>query len=123
MTKNPNKYYPRLESQAIHKFLMLQVHRYLTGLGMDGHFYKCKSRPDPRFKVNQQKYKFQFNGTENLLIFRKKVGFVNPKHHERFEKFMDYSEKYLPKERDEHNKEFLKLIMPRGGFEPPMSSS
>ncbi len=123
LTKNPNKYYPRLESQAIHKFLMLQIHEYLSKTGMKGHFYKCKSKPDPRFKMVQQKYKFQFNGNENLLIFKDKVGFVNPKHQERFKKFMNYSENYLSKDRDEHNEEFLKLIMPLRGFEPRMSSS
>lgn len=94
LTKNPNKFYPRLEAQAIHKTLILQIYNYLASLGIKGHFYRCKFKPDPRWKVVQKRYKFQFNGKRNLLLFNNLVGFVNPKHKQRFLNFLAYSRKY-----------------------------
>lgn len=94
LTKNPNKFYPRLEAQAIHKGLIIQIYNYLTNLGMNGHFYYCKSKPDPRWKVVQERYKFQFNGKTNLTLFKQKIGFINPKHKQRFQTFIAYSKKY-----------------------------
>lgn len=95
LTKNPNKLYPRLESQTIHKKLILQIHKFLTNLGMNGHFYTCKSRPNFAFcKTEQRKYKFQFNGIKNVILFNKKIGFINPKQRLRYHNFIMYSRKY-----------------------------
>jgi hypothetical protein len=94
LTKNPNKFYPRIEAHTIHKDLIKQIHTYLTTLGMVGHFYFCKSKPDPRWKVVQDQYRFQFNGKKNLLVFEEKIGFVNPKHKKKFLNFLEYSKKY-----------------------------
>ena len=94
LTKNPNKFYPRLEAKAIHKTLILQIRNYLTSLRLKGHFYRCKSRPDPRWKVTQKQYKFQFNGKRNLILFNDLIGFVNPKHKQRFLNFLAYSREY-----------------------------
>ena len=95
LTKNPNKYYPRIESQVIHKKFITQVYNYLILEGLDGHFYDCKSKPDIRWKTTQKKYKFQFNGKENLQSFCDLVGFVNPKHKKRFKSYIDYDLKYM----------------------------
>jgi len=94
LTKNPNKYYPRLESRTTQKILISQIKEYLVELGMKGYFYDSKSKPNPKWKTFQKQYKFQFNGRENLILFRKLIGFVNPKHQERFENFLDYSKRY-----------------------------
>lgn len=95
LTKNPNKYYPRLEAHTIHKKLTRQLHSYLVSLGLKGHFYKCKRiKKDPRWKVIQDQYRFQFNGKENLLLFNEKIGFVNSKHEKKFLDFIDYDKRY-----------------------------
>lgn len=95
ITKNPNKFYPRLESHAICKNLLLQICDYLNKQGMKGHFYISKrKKKEQRWKIIQQPYKFQFNGKENLLLFKKLIDFVNPKHEKRFIDFLEYSKKY-----------------------------
>ena len=94
LTKNPNKYYPRLESQTIHKNLISQIHEYFCSIGMKGHKYDCSFVVDIRFKTVQRKYKFQFNGVSNLLVFKEQIGFVNPKQQDKFEKFIKYSKAY-----------------------------
>ena len=95
LTRNPNKFYPRLESQTIHKNLIKQIHSYLTTLELKGHFYECKwNKQDLRWKIVQKRYKFQFNGKNNLILFNDNIGFVNPKHKKRFLEFLKYSKKY-----------------------------
>lgn len=93
LTKNPNKLYPRLEAHGIAPRLIKQIKDYLLEEGMEGKFYLCKRKNSTEFGETP-KYRFQFNGKENLLLFNKKVGFANPKHKEKFMKFLKYSEKY-----------------------------
>lgn len=94
LTKNPNKFYPRVESHTTHKDLMLQIYNYLVNVGMKGHFYNCKFKPDPRWKIVQKQYKFQFNGKKNFILFRDIIGFVNSKHEVLFKNFINYSNEY-----------------------------
>ena len=94
LTKNPNKFYPRIESVVIHKDFLKQVYDYLVSIGLKGAYYKGKSKPDPRWKVVQDKYRFQFNGKRNLLFFEKLIGFVNPKHNQKFVYFIKYDNEY-----------------------------
>lgn len=133
LTKNHNKFYPRLESHATHKILLKQICDYLNSLGMKGYFYSSKSKPDPQWKIVRDKYKFQFNGKKNLILFNDIVGFVNPKHKKRFLNFLKYSNEYdkkmgmtLPKEkkvmRKVINSSFYKLVA-LGRVELPISCS
>lgn len=133
LTKNPNKYYPRIESRTIHKQLIKEIHDYLQSLGMSGNHYFCKSRPDPRWNVVQDQYRFQFNGKKNLLLFEKEIGFVNLKHHKKFLDFMNYDREYnqsikgVPSSnhkpiREPINLRFERLMAPPG-TEPGTSSS
>ncbi|MCX6750467.1 MAG: hypothetical protein NTZ83_03345, partial [Candidatus Pacearchaeota archaeon] len=39
LTKNPNKYYPRIEGNGISKKLITQIQEYLSSQGMSGAFY------------------------------------------------------------------------------------
>lgn len=94
LTKNPNKFYPRIESRTIHKILIKQIHEYLLSIGMNGSHYFCLSRPDPRWKVVQDQYRFQFNGKKNLILFEEKVGFINPKQCKKFLDFIEYDAHY-----------------------------
>ncbi len=94
LTKNPNKFYPRIELVLPHKYLIKQVYDYLISIGMAGHIYLVKSKPDPRWIKTQQRYRFQFNGKLNMDSFRTRVGFVNPKQENKFNLFVEYSKRY-----------------------------
>ncbi len=94
LTKNPNKFYPRIESVVIHKKFLKQIYDYIVSIGLKGAYYKGKSKPDPRWNVVQDKYRFQFNGKTNLLLFKELIGFVNPKHNQKFLDFIDYDKRY-----------------------------
>ena len=94
LTRNPNKYYPRLEAHVISKTLLREIYDYLIKLGMKGGFYLSKSKPDPRWLISQDKYRFQFNGKKNLLFFHQEIGFANPKYEEKFYNFINYSSEY-----------------------------
>ncbi len=95
LTKNPNKYYPRLEAHVISKSLLKEIFNYLGSLGLKGAFYKCKRRAEiGGFSSNHQMYRFQFNGKNNLLLFEAKIGFVNPYYQDRFLNFIKYSDAY-----------------------------
>lgn len=133
LTKNPNKYYPRLELHVIHKDLVKQAHKYLISLGMKGHVYKCRGKnKNSKWKTFQQ-YRFQFNGKNNLLLFNNLIGFVNPKQEYKFKIFMNYHEEYERSMkgiasknqfpiRKKINSGFIKeMAMP--GIEPGTSSS
>lgn len=94
LTKNPNKFYPRIESQVIHGKLLNQIVNYLTSIGMKGRCYDCGIDPNSPWKNPQRKYRFQFNGKNNLLLFNEKIGFVNPKQMHKFENFLRYDKEY-----------------------------
>ena len=95
ITKNPNKYYPRVEGNGISKNLIGQIFNYLIKVGMKGYLYEAKRKTiNPKWNVIQKQYRFQFNGLNNLLLFNNLIGFINPKHNKRYVKFLKYSEKY-----------------------------
>lgn len=94
LTKNPNKYYPRIEANGISKPLIEQVHAFLISVGMSGAFYLAKRKNTYSSYNLKQQYRIQFNGIKNLLLFYEKIGFVNSKHQEKYKTFLDYSENY-----------------------------
>lgn len=94
LTKNPNKYYPRLEAHVISISLLEEIFRYLSFLGMRGALYKCKRNTAPGEFNSRKRYRFQFNGKSNLILFQEKVGFVNPYYYSRFLNFIQYSDYY-----------------------------
>ena len=95
LTKNPNKFYPRIEGAGISRNLISQICDYLKKVEMKGYFYKAKrNKIDDKWGIRQQQYRFQFNGKSNLLLFNELVGFVNPKHIDKFSNFLRYSEEY-----------------------------
>lgn len=95
LTKNPNKFYPRIEGTGISKNLISQVCDYLKEVGMIGYFYKAKrNKIDDKWGIRQQQYRFQFNGKSNLLLFNELVGFINPKHKQKFLDFIEYDREY-----------------------------
>lgn len=96
LTKNPNKYYPRLEIHVISQKLLREVYDYLLSIGLKGALYKCKRVTISKGAYNEvhQKYRVQFNGKYNLLLFESKIGLVNPKYKEKFDTFLLYDSNY-----------------------------
>lgn len=94
LTKNPNKFYPRIEGNGISKGLISQISNYLKDIGMKGRCYDCGIDSNSPWKNPQRKYRFQFNGKNNLLLFNEKIGFVNPKQIYKFENFLRYDKEY-----------------------------
>lgn len=94
LTKNPNKYYPRLEFHCIHKEMLEQMFTFFKKEGFNVKLYKCKRKKPPIWKNEQQRYRIQMNGKKNLLLFKEKIGFVNPKQERKFNLFLKYNKKY-----------------------------
>jgi len=97
LTKNPNKFYPRIEAVGISPNLIKQITNYLNSIGMKGQFYMAKRNKidmGNKWGLRQQAYRFQFNGMRNLLLFNELISFVNPKHKKKFDKFIEYSREY-----------------------------
>lgn len=95
LTKNPNKFYPRLEVHGIAPKLIMQVKDYLMKIGLKGHFYECKrDKKNIKWKNVQVQYRLQFNGDKNLKLFQDKIGFVNSKQFDKFSNFLRYSKEY-----------------------------
>lgn len=110
LTKNGNKFYPRIEGTGISNNLIRQLVNYFNDLGLSGYFYEAKRKKiDLRWKLIQQSYRFQFNGKQNLILFRDLVGFVNPKHEVRYCKFLKYSKAYDDRIRGISSKKQRKL--------------
>ncbi len=87
IANNNGTKYPRIEFASISKILLHQVLYYLISLGMKGNLYlKPKDRTQKGFGINDV-YRLQFNGKENLRIFVDKIGLVNPKYVERYDKW------------------------------------
>ncbi|MBR9683621.1 hypothetical protein GOV03_03710 [Candidatus Woesearchaeota archaeon] len=83
LTNNNGISYPRLEFSSISKTLLIQVKEYLSSIGIVGQIYLSK-------KYNNHwndLYRLQINGKDKLFLFQKKIGFVNPKHQVKFEKY------------------------------------
>jgi len=94
LTKNPNKYYPRIEGNGISEKLIRQIQAYLEEKGMSGSFYLAKRKNLSLAYNVQPQYRFQFNGKYNLLFFNEQIGFANPKHQKKFEDFLSYDRNY-----------------------------
>lgn len=110
LTKNPNKFYPRVEAMVIHKEFLKQVYDYLISMGLKGAYYKRKSKTGYGWKTGQDQYRFQFNGKGNLLLFEKLVGFINPKQRAKFNNFLNYDigYDYIIKDKTSLQKRVLK---------------
>jgi intein/homing endonuclease len=93
LTKNPKKYYPRIESATTNLNVLGQIHKYLNSIGMDGSIRRVK-RIKKYWKTQKSQFHIQFNGHDNLEIFRKKIGFVNYKHKKKYLNFQNYLKIY-----------------------------
>lgn len=88
ITNNNGVIYPRIEFSSISKMLLFQVSEYLQSRGMKGKVYSHVYPNKKYFTL----FRLQFNGKTNLKIFRKNIGFVNPKHQEKFDLYVRSAE-------------------------------
>ncbi len=83
LTNNNGIIYPRIEFSSISKVLLKQVLDYLKKEGIQGSLYVSH-----KYENNWNNlYRIQFNGKNNLEKFIEKIGFTNPKHKKKYEKW------------------------------------
>ena len=87
LTDNNGILYPRIEFSSISKNLLEQVLKYLRSKGMFGKIYISHKYNNGFYTL----YRIQCNGKKNLETFAKEIGFVNPKHKEKFKLFKEKS--------------------------------
>ena len=75
LVNNNGTIYPRIEIRSISFVMLDQVRSLLVEYGMRGNVYNIKK--DSSFRL-------EFPGKSNMDIFRESVGFVNPKHEEKY---------------------------------------
>ncbi|MBD3249658.1 hypothetical protein GF336_06450 [Candidatus Woesearchaeota archaeon] len=80
ITNNNGILYPRIEFSSISKKILTQTKSYLESIGMKGGLY-ISHQPNGKWNTL---YRTQFNGKNNLEIFRSKIRFINPKHEEKY---------------------------------------
>ena len=85
ITNNNGTIYPRVEFSSISKPLLKQVNTYLSSLNFNGNIYLSKKYENHW----HDRYRLQLNGLINLQRFRKLIGFINPKHEERYQQLLN----------------------------------
>jgi hypothetical protein len=83
LTNNNGIFYPRVEANGVAKKLIIEINNYLNSVGIKSNLYQAKRRVQTGYYNNQEQYRIQINGKENLKKFVKLIGFVNPKQIER----------------------------------------
>ena len=71
--------YPRIEFASISKRLLEQVRDYLSSQGIKGNIYLSK-----KYLYYNPLCRLQINGKKYLRLFSMKIGFLNPKHEQRY---------------------------------------
>ena len=83
ITNNNGTIYPRLEISGISRVLLEQIKEYYDSIGIKSHIYISKKYTNTWNAL----YRLQSNGKKNLFLFKEKIGFLNPKHEEKFRKY------------------------------------
>src|SRR3989344_6427705 len=80
---NNGTLYPRIELSSISKQLLEQFREYLLSMEINSKVYVAHQQ-----KENWHiKYRLQINGKKNLIAFKDKIGFINPKHQQKYDQF------------------------------------
>lgn len=77
LTDNNGTLYPRVEVNGIAKGLIEEISLFLNSLNIKCNLYLAK-RKNLSY-TNQEQYRIQINGKDNLKKYVKFIGFVNPK--------------------------------------------
>lgn len=86
LTDNNGTLYPRVEANGIAKHLIKEISEFLNSKGINCKFYRAK-RNEHHYANSQEQYRLQMNGRENLKMFVKVIGFVNPKQVEKLQRY------------------------------------
>lgn len=86
---------PRVEANGIAKDLLKEISNFLNSKNISCHFYKAK-RKLIQHSTNQDVFRLQINGKDNLKKFVKKIGFINPKQIGRLKQYMAVKRIELP---------------------------
>jgi len=78
---NNGTIYPRIEFQSISKPLLEDVRSYLREYGLTSGLYISKRYNDTN---HQTLYRIQYNGKIALNTFKESLGFINPKHIQKY---------------------------------------
>jgi hypothetical protein len=84
ITNNNGTVYPRLEFASISSKLLNQIKEFLDKIDINGMVYTSKKYSNPQYNTI---YRLQINGKSHLEKFKNKIGFYNPKHQNKYEKF------------------------------------
>ncbi|MFH1445726.1 MAG: LAGLIDADG family homing endonuclease [Nanoarchaeota archaeon] len=85
LTNNNGTLYPRIEIQNNSKIILEQIKKFLISKGMTVNVYRTiKINSFSEKKEKYVNYRLQSNGYNNLIKFRDVIGFINPKHEEKF---------------------------------------
>lgn len=108
LVNNCGKLYPRLFITATLPSALNEASDYLNSIEIKTSFYSRKFRkPSKSYPIKKKQYVLCSNGKNNLEKFRQRVGFINPKHELRYQKYIAYTKKEMAVE----------------GVEPPTSGS
>ena len=88
IVNNNGTKYPRLIIKMTYKGLLKQVFNHLTNIGLKGNFYLAKAKQWPSNRKPQ--FWICFNGKENLIKFKNKIGFINPKQKYKYGAYLKY---------------------------------
>lgn len=81
ITNNNGTVYPRVEFQNVSYKILLQIQEFLLKIGLEGGLYRMDRK-------HGTVYRLQYNGKTNLLKFKDSIGFINPKHELKFDKYI-----------------------------------
>lgn len=78
LTNNNGTLYPRVEANGVAKNLIIEIDNLLNSKKVKCHFYEAK-RKRHSYLNNKPQYRIQINGKDNLKVFIRNIGFINPK--------------------------------------------
>jgi hypothetical protein len=87
LTDNNGTLYPRVEANGIAKSLLLEIFHYLNENNIKCKLYERKMLKTTGYNVQKQ-CRLQINGYEQVNLFKKIIGFGNPKHEERYQEYL-----------------------------------
>ena len=89
LTDNNGILYPRIEMQNNSFVILNQIKEFLIARGLTVNVYRTlKINYFSEEKEKYTAYRLQSNGYGNLLKFKDVIGFINPKHEEKFRSYI-----------------------------------
>lgn len=87
LTNNNGTIYPRIEIFSKSPKILEQIKDFLLSKGLNGNVYKINRKSG--YNNGSIIYRMQFNGYDNLIKFKEIIGFINPKHENKFRRYIN----------------------------------